>query len=437
MNRLVMPETAATSPALTWLCRDCLRLGSDAAPARCPSCASPRLIAHPELGSLTLGHVDCDAFYASVEKRDRPDLTDKPVIVGGGRRGVVAACCYVARIHGVRSAMPMFKALERCPDAVVLRPDMERYRAEGRRIRAMMRDLTPLVEPLSIDEAFLDLSGTEALHGGPAARTLAALARRVEREVGVTVSIGLSYNKFLAKIASDLDKPRGFACIGEAEALDFLAERPVGTIPGVGQSLQSALQREGISLIRQLRDRGPNDLIARFGSMGRRLAAFSRGVDTRPVTPDTPAKSLSAETTFDRDIADADALLRALWPLCEKVSRRLREADKAGHGVTLKLKTAKFRTLTRSQRLSDPTQLAERLYRSAEPLLRTAADGTSFRLIGIGAGELVEGVLADPPNLLEPERHKAVRVETAIEQVRKKLGPDAIAKGRGWPGKDG
>jgi len=421
--------TASTPQAL---CRDCLALFAERPAGRCPHCASPRIFAHPELSALSLAHLDCDAFYASVEKRDRPELADKPVIVGGGRRGVVAACCYVARIYGVRSAMPMFKALERCPDATVLPPDMARYRLAGQRVRELMRAVTPLVEPLSIDEAYLDLSGTEALHGGPPAQTLARLVLDIEREVGVTASIGLAPNKFLAKIASDLDKPRGFAAIGAGEALDFLADKPVGLIAGVGPALQKALQREGIETIRQLRAWDETELIVRFGAMGRRLYHFARGQDDRAVEPNAPAKSLSAETTFEDDIADPQELLRRLWPLCETVAGRLKRADKAGRTVTLKLKTRDFRTLTRATRLSDPTRLADRLYRAAEPLLRKEADGRRFRLIGVGASDLTDGAFADPPDLLDPDRARRAQVEAAMDQVRERLGRDAVVKGRGF-----
>ncbi|RDD62740.1 DNA polymerase IV [Ferruginivarius sediminum] len=414
------------------LCRDCLTLFEDTPAERCPECASPRLFAHGELPTLSLAHLDCDAFFASIEKRDNPELADKPVIVGGGRRGVVAACCYVARIYGVRSAMPMFKALERCPDAVVIRPDMDRYRAAGRRVRELMQDITPLVEPLSIDEAFLDLSGIETLHGGRPARSLARLVLDIERELGVTASIGLSYNKFLAKIASDLDKPRGFAAIGRAEALDFLAEKPVGIISGVGKAMQASLSRDGITRISHLRRYEEIDLIARYGAMGRRLYSFARGVDKRQVEPNAPTKSISAETTFDTDVADADELLSRLWPLCETVAARLKKSGLAGHGVTLKLKTRDFQTLTRSQRLQDPTRLADRLYRAAEPLLRKAADGRRFRLIGIGAHDLVDAALADPPSLLDPDIGRHAKVEAAMDRVRGKLGADAIVKGRGF-----
>jgi DNA polymerase-4 len=424
--------TAGAADQPTALCRDCLALFETKPAGRCPHCQSPRIFSHPELASLSVAHLDCDAFYASVEKRDDPSLADRPVIVGGGRRGVVAACCYVARIYGVRSAMPMFKALERCPDAVVLRPRMDHYRDEGRRIRRMMQDRTPLVEPLSVDEAFLDLSGTERLHGGPPARTLAALVLEIERAVGVTASIGLSYNKFLAKIASDLDKPRGFHAIGRAEALARIGEMPVGTISGVGRALQSALAREGITLIRHLRRYEESDLIARFGAMGRRLHAFAWGRDARAVEPGAPPKSVSGETTFEDDVADADELLARLWPQCETVARRLKAGDLAGQSVTVKLKTSDFRILTRAQKLSDPTNMADRLYRTAEPIVRKEADGRRFRLIGVGAGDLTGGVFADPPDLMDPDRSRRKQVDSAIDAVRARLGENAIAKGRGF-----
>ncbi len=419
------------------LCRDCFAWSE--APtqtrsgARCPACGSRRTVAHPELRTLGLAHLDCDAFYASIEKRDDPDLRDKPVLIGGGRRGVVAAACYVARLYGVKSAMPMFKALSACPDAVVIRPNMAKYRAEGHRIRAMMLELTPQVEPLSIDEAFLDLTSTEALHRAPPAETLARLAARVERELDLTVSIGLAPNKLLAKIASDLDKPRGFAVLGKAEGRAFLAEQPVGILWGVGPALQKSLARQGIAKVGDLLGYEELELVALFGSIGKRLYRFARGEDPRAVEPNAPAKSISAETTFEADLDRPEQLAARLWPLCEKVSRRLKAAGVAGHGVALKLKTHDFRTLTRSRRLSDPTQLAERLYREAYAMLLAEADGRRFRLIGVGADLLVAGTLADPPSLLEPERLRNAKVEQAIDAVRAKLGEGAIAKGRGWP----
>jgi len=385
---------------MTSLCRECGTLAAvPPAERRCTECGSPRLVEHPELSELTLAHIDCDAFYATVEKRDHPELLDRPVIVGGGHRGVVLACCYVARLHGIRSAMPMFKALEACPDAVVIRPDMAKYRAVGLQVRSLMESVTPQVQPLSIDEAFLDLAGTERLHRGPAARTLALLAGRIEREAGVTVSIGLSYNKFLAKLASDLDKPRGFAVVGRCEALEFLAPRPVGLLWGVGATLQRRLARDGITTIGDLRERTERELVARYGAIGRRLYRFSRGEDDRAVVTDAPTKSVSVETTFDRDLAAPEALAEELEPLARQLAKRLSDHGLATAGITLKLKTSRFKIITRSRALADATQRAEVLYRAALPLLREAADGTSYRLIGIGGDRLVDAERADPPDL--------------------------------------
>jgi len=420
------------------LCRDCLETFPEPPPEpprRCPACESPRLIWHPELHKLAIAHIDCDAFYASVEKRDRPELRDKPVIVGGGRRGVVSAACYVARMYGVHSAMPMFKALKACPDAVVIRPNMAKYVEVGRAIRERMLELTPLVEPLSIDEAFLDLSGTEALHHGWPARSLARLVKGLETDMSLTASIGLSYNKFFAKVASDLDKPRGFAVLGSDAAESFLAEQPVGIIWGVGKSLRAGLARDGITLVRHLLPYSEAELVARYGRIGQRLYHFARGEDDRRINPRAPAKSISSETTFNDDIAEAQQLLERLWPLCEAVARRLKRAELAGASVHLKLKTREFRQISRSRRLAAATQMAEELYRTAVPLVRQEADGRAFRLIGIGAADLVPAAEADLPDLLDPGRDKRVRIERVMDQVRAKLGDQAILKGRALPGR--
>ena len=423
------------------LCRDCL-LEFKVVPAapgggRCPGCSSPRVITHPRLDELAIAHIDCDAFYATVEKRDRPELKDKPVVVGGRSRGVVSAACYVARLYGVHSAMPMFKALRACPDAVVIPPDMAKYRRVGRQVRAMMTELTPLVEPLSIDEAFLDLGGTHLLHGGSPAKTLAGFVQRLERELQVTASVGLSHNKFLAKIASDLDKPNGFAVIGPDEALDFLADQPVGIIWGVGKALCRSLEKDGIRQVRDIRPFEEAELVARYGAMGARLYHLSRAEDDRRVSPESAAKSVSAETTFDQDLAGVADLKSRLWPLCETVARRLKAAGLSGRSVTLKLKTAEFKQLTRSRTLAEPTRLAEELYRTALPLLEREADGRAFRLIGIGASELHDEKLADPPSLLDPGRAQRRQVEEAMDAVRSKLGQDAIVKGRSYRGPRG
>lgn len=423
----------APGPTGPGLCRDCGAAVSGAAAVRCAACGGRRVARHPELGFLAIAHMDCDAFYASIEKRDDPTLVDRPVIVGGGRRGVVAACCYLARLYGVRSAMPMFKALRACPHAVVVRPDMAKYATVGRTIRAMMLDVTPLVEPIALDEAFMDLGGTEAVNGGSPAATLARLAMRIEREVGITVSIGLSYNKFLAKVASDLDKPRGFSVVGRADAPAFLARQPVGLIWGVGPALRRRLAGDGVHLIGDLLPIGEREMAARYGAMGRRLFHFARGEDERRVTPHDDPKSVSAETTFDGDVASADALLRRLWPLCETVARRLKAKDLAAGGVVVKLKTADFRTVTRSRRLNDPTQIADVIFEAARPLVERAADGTAYRLIGIGAGDLVEGRAADPPDLFDERRERRIAVDRAVDDLRARLGQDAVRLGRGLP----
>jgi DNA polymerase-4 len=415
---------------VTALCRDCGAIGDLG--RRCAACRSPRLVRHPELAALGIAHLDCDAFYASVEKRDDPALADRPVIVGGGTRGVVAACCYLARMRGVRSAMPMFKALKACPDAVVIRPNMAKYAAVGREVRRLMLETTPLVQPISIDEAFLDLTGTERLHGGPPSRTLALLARRVERELGITISIGLSYNKFLAKLASDLDKPRGYAVIGRAEALDFLKDRPVTQIWGVGPALERRLAGEGIIKIGQLREFKEAELVARYGAMGRRLHRFARGEDERRVEPERITKSVSAETTFDRDIAEPKELAAELWPLCETVARRLVAAGLAAGGVTLKLKTPAFRIITRAHRLPAPTQRAELLFREGLRLLEREAGGAPYRLIGIGADALADAREADPPDLFDKAQQRDTRIETTLAELRRRLGDGAVAKGRGF-----
>lgn len=409
-------------------CRDCLTEAASGA-LRCRACGSPRIARHNELGTLSIAHVDCDAFYAAVEKRDDPSLVDKPVIIGGGRRGVVSTCCYVARIHGVRSAMPMFKALQLCPEAVVIKPNMEKYVGVGRQVRQAMRALTPLVEPLSIDEAFLDLTGTERLHGAPPAIVLARFARSVEKEIGITVSVGLSYNKFLAKIASDMDKPRGFAAIGRAEALDFLGSKPVSLIWGVGRATQEALEREGFRLIADLRRLDEGDLMRRFGAMGLRLARLSRGVDDRRVSPDEETKSISAETTFDTDIRDARTLEKKLFLLCEKVSARAKAQGFAGTTVTLKLKTADFKIRTRSRALPSPTVLAARLFEVGRDMLMKEADGTAYRLIGIGMSELTDPAKADPADLVDPSISRSVKVEGAVDALRTRFGNAAVVKG--------
>ena len=416
------------------LCRDCFHHAAEDF-TRCPSCGSRRIIAHPDVFRLTVAHIDCDAFYASVEKRDQPELATRPVIVGGGTRGVVAACCYIARLSGVRSAMPMFKARAACPDAVVIKPDIAKYAREGARIRAMMEALTPLVQPLSIDEAVLDLRGTEALHNAPPAVVLARFALAVEREVGVTVSVGLAANRLMAKLAAERDKPRGFAVIGAGEAAAWLAPQSVAVLPGVGPAMAKRLAAAGFVRLGQLAALDARAALARFGADGPALVARARGEDNRAVNPARETKSISAETTFDTDIALLAALEAPLWQLCEKLARRLKDKGFAAGGLVLKLKTADFALRTRSQRLPEPSLLPEVIFAAARPLLQREADGTAFRLIGIGAQPLAPADQADRGDLADPEAPRRAARWKAMEALRARFGEDAVMAGRGFKAK--
>jgi DNA polymerase-4 len=411
-------------------CRDCLADARDGQ-SRCKSCGGHRIVSHPELGVLSIAHIDCDAFYAAVEKRDNPELRDKPVMIGGGRRGVVSTACYIARISGVRSAMPMFQARRLCPEAIIIKPNMAKYVAVAREVRAMMRALTPLIEPLSLDEAYLDLSGTERLHGMTPAKTMAALSRRIESEIGITASIGLSHNKFLAKLASDLDKPRGFSVIGRVEAKAFLRDKPVGFIRGAGKALQARLAKDGITRIGQLQDMALRDLAARYGNTGLWLHRLAQAEDHRAVDPSGEMKSISSETTFDTDISSFAELEKILWRQAERVSSRAKAAELGGWTVVLKLKTADFRSRTRSNSLEAPTQLADRIFRTARDALKREADGTAFRLLGVGLSNICSAHECDPSDLVDRNAGKRAATERAMDKVRAKFGGDVVGKGRG------
>jgi DNA polymerase-4 len=418
---------AARGRRMKAFCRDCFWQG-EAAVRRCPGCGSPRIVAHEELAQLSIAHMDCDAFYASVEKRDRPELRDKPVIVGGGKRGVVTTCCYIARISGVRSAMPMFKALKACPQAVVIKPDFTKYRAESRRILRMAGELTPLIQNLSLDEAWMDLSGTERLHGAPPAVTLARLQARIEAETGLTVSIGLAPNKFLAKVASDLDKPRGFSVIG-SEAQTFLAPKPVGILPGVGPAMVASLDKAGLRTVGDLARTDVKQLAEQFGSHGLRLADLARGRDTRRVNPNEERKGISAETTFNEDLSALGDLEDVLAQLCEKVARHARQDGVAGRVVTLKLRATDFKIVTRRRTIPVPTQTAKTLFAVGRELLAKEATGRPWRLIGIGIAELVEAEGAASDFFAGDER-RALAGERTLDAIRARFGADAVTSGR-------
>ena len=420
---------------MTSLCRDCFwTAGSAPASRRCPACGSPRLVTHDELDRLTIAHIDCDAFYASVEKRDRPELRDLPVLVGGGKRGVVTAACYIARTYGCRSAMPMFKALKACPEAVVIKPDFARYKAASRQIMEKFERLTPLVQPLSLDEAWLDLAGTQALNGGAPALVLARVQAEIEREVGVTVSVGLAPNKVLAKIASDLDKPRGFSVIGAAEAQAFLAPKPVTLLPGVGPAMAASLQKAGIATIGAVAASDPRALAARWGAYGLRLHELAHGRDARPVDPGHDRKGISAETTFDEDQTALEALEDRLWPCCEKVAARLRAEGAAGRVVILKLKTTDFRLVTRRRTLPAPIQTARGLFAAAREMLKAEANGRPYRLIGAGLADLTEASDVGV-DLFDTGEARARKAEKSVDALRARFGKAAVVSGRVLKGK--
>jgi DNA polymerase-4 len=408
-------------------CRDCFWQG-EAPVRRCPDCASPRIVAHEELSRLAIAHMDCDAFYASVEKRDRPELRDVAVIVGGGKRGVVTTCCYIARIKGVRSAMPMFKALKACPEAVVIKPDFAKYKAESKRILGMAAELTPLIQNLSLDEAWMDLSGTERLHGAPPAITLARLQKRIEAETGLTVSIGLAANKFLAKIASDLDKPRGFSVIGH-EAQAFLADKPVKILPGVGPAMVASLEKAGYRTVGDLARVDVKVLADRWGAHGLRLADLAHGRDARAVNPNEARKGISCETTFNEDLSRAADLEDMLAPLCERVARQARAGEVAGRVVTLKLRSTDFRIVTRRRTLPVATQTAHTLFKVGRELLAREADGRPWRLIGIGIADLVDAQSAGA-DFFAGDEQKALASERSLDTIRAKFGADAVTSGR-------
>ncbi len=411
------------------LCRDCCLVAETLAQP-CPACGGNRLVHHRSLTRLTIAHVDCDAFYASVEKRDRPELRSKPVIVGGGVRGVVSASCYIARMYGVRSAMPMFKALKACPDAVVIKPDFRKYTAASRRIRELMQELTPMVQPLSIDEAVLDLAGTEALHGAPPAAVLARFALAVERQVGVTVSVGLAANRLMGKIAAGREKPRGFTVIDAEEAPLLLAPEPVRLLPGIGAAFAKRLETLGMTRLGHLQALSDKDALRKLGEDGLSIVRRARGQDSRVVDPARETKSISAETTFDRDLSAPHDLERHLFRLCEKLATRLKAQGFAAAGVVLKLKTAGFVSRTRASRLASPTALPDRLFAEARGMLAKEATGTPFRLIGIGAQPLAPGSEADLGDLADRETPRLAAAQAAIDSLRGRFGDAVIKRGR-------
>lgn len=417
---------------ITGYCRDCLAQAQGKTradlPKRCPACGSPRMLVHDELESLSIAHIDCDAFFAAVEKLDNPDLRDKPVIVGGGQRGVVSTCCYIARIHGVHSAMPMFTARKLCPDAVIVKPNMKRYVEVGQEIRQHMLALTPLVEPLSIDEAFLDLTGTERLHDGSPALTLLRFAKSIEEDIGVTVSVGLSHNKSMAKMASDMDSRVVLRSLAALKPSTF--SHPCRcALFGVGAAMARSLEKKGYATLADLQAAEPERLWRSFGEHGARLHDLASGIDPRPVRPDRERKSVSSERTFNEDIVDLDALRVIARGASERVAKQLKAKHFSGRTVTLKIKTAAFKTLTRSHSLPTPTQSADRIFRTVEPMLQGVVDGTRFRLLGVGVSELMDAEDADDRDLADADAQRRTEAEKAMDSLRARFGDDAVGVG--------
>ena len=381
-------------------------------------------------------HCDMDAFYASVEERDRPELAGRPVIVGGTpeRRGVVSAANYAARRYGVHSAMPAATARRLCPHGVFLAPRIDRYAEVSRRIRDVFERFTPLVEPLSLDEAFLDVTGSERLFG-PAPEIGRQIKQAVREETGLVVSVGVAPNKFLAKIASDLEKPDGFVVVEPGRVAKFLDPLPVERLWGVGKQASRVFQRLGIRTIGHLRQRPIETLKSRFGAQGEHLWQLAHGIDDRRVVPEREAKSISHETTFERDVGDLEVLRAWLVDLVEQVGWRLRRYGLRGRTVHLKVRFADFATITRSHTLPEPTDVTHELWQAADALLchRLPAGHLPVRLLGMGVGGLddtgsVQGILFD-----RDERKKQEGLDAAADRIRERFGSSALRRAASLP----
>jgi DNA polymerase-4 len=372
-----------------------------------------------------IAHVDMDAFYASVEQRDRPELQGRPVIVGADPRGrgVVSACSYEARVFGVHSAMPISKAARLCPQAAFLPVDMDKYVAVSRQIMTILDTFSPLVEAISVDEAFVDLTGTTSLFGPPPEAAM-AIKRRIRADTGLTASAGLAANKFVAKVASDLRKPDGFVVVEPGREAEFLAPLPVERLWGVGRVTARELAALGITRIGQLQRMPPAMLAARFGPHGADLQDLALGRDDRLVEPFAPPKSMGAETTFGRDCRDRAKLEATLRGHAERVARELRGERLAAARVTLKLRYDDFRTITRAH-TGEPTQDGLELYRRALALLAREPLQQPVRLVGLSSsafGPAESGQLA----LLDPNAVRRERLARAVDRITGRFGEDAI-----------
>ena len=396
----------------------------------CDKCYSVNIISNDEIENLNIAHVDCDAFYASIEKRDNPNYKNNPLIIGGGKRGVVATACYIARTKGVKSAMPMYKALKLCPEAIIIKPNIQKYKKASDKINKLMKEMTPLVEPLSLDEAFLDLSGTTRLHKKIPAVLLAELSKKIIEEVGISVSIGLSYNKFLAKICSDIDKPRGFSIINKEEAPNYLQDKPVELLWGVGKTLKHKLNNDGIKTIGQIKEMKLNEVISKYGAIGSHIFKLSNAEDNRVIKPFRKVKSISHETTFDKDTNDEVFLKKILWDLCEKVSNRSKNKGLGGNTINIKIKTKDFKLISRSITIDEPTQIEEIIFQAAKLLLLREINTNKFRLLGVGLSNLKEAEICDLYDLINIDSNRDKKIEFAMDSIRNRFGINLIKKGR-------
>lgn len=378
-------------------------------------------------------HVDMDAFYASVEELDNPALVGKAVIVGGDpkRRGVVSAASYQARKFGVHSAMPMSQAVRLCPDAIVLPVRMKRYVEFSKQIHAIFRKFTPQVEPISIDEAFLDVTGSLRLFGC-AEKIGRQIKQQIKEQLGLVASVGIAANKFLAKLASDLDKPDGFVVIAEQDKQQVLDPLPVSRIWGIGKVTEKAVKSKGIDTIKQLREARPEILRSIFGDQTAHVLRLAHGVDDREVESGREAKSVSSERTFATDITDKDVLLDVLLGQAEDIAQRLRLNDLEAKTITLKLRYDDFRTITRSSTFDHPTNVTETLRRRAREVFLKWHKKSSgaLRLLGFGASGLQKAGAGQRQLFPEPEDEKQKRLDKAFDEIRGKFGRDILGRGR-------
>ncbi len=375
-------------------------------------------------------HVDMDAFYASVEIRDNPQLAGLPVVVGGSPtgRGVVAAASYEARRYGVFSAMPAVQVKRRCPNAVFVRPRMKHYAAVSKQIREIFFRFTSLVEPLSLDEAFLDVGGSEKLFGSGAS-IAEQIRRAIKQELGLTASAGVAPNKFLAKLASDLNKPDGQVVVDPNRIQEFLDPLPISRVWGVGKQTLKKFERLGVYTIAQLRNQSIESMKRLFGVNSDHFYRLARGIDSRPVVSDRIAKSVSHESTFSHDLEDRDAMRAWLLELTEQVARRIRRHEVRGKTVNLKIRFSDFQTITRAQSLPEPTSSTQEFARVVEEVFaRLVLEGRSVRLLGVGISNLVrkekqQGLLFDGD-----KRASADRLDSVQDSIKEKFGNKAVRR---------